>query len=1729
MIINLSPYEKDQMIPKALGQTALGRDLLAQDYILKQLTASLIYPEKNLGKEFWNRVYTKAQAMYGTSDIPVNTFNKVWILAKKATVYEHNQTAFVMEGHLNVMLDEDYIAMSHQKDMAESKATAGLNPTNQKINELGSQIVREIVLPELEKEVNTGKNFAMLRQIFYSEILATWYKKNLKEALLNQVYSDKSTVNGIHLNDPSVKDKIYQQYLNAYKKGVFNYIKEDPQANGQSIPRKYFSGGYAPQLNRAMNVVNTVGGQDEGRFQPVGNDYALKVVLGTNGLMPTTSSAAMTSERRLKLLTIMKEILGGKLPENLFSPFEQHYKAFLKEKVNPLLDVIDEVIRYKGIIPRDLKSEKAIEVLLLGVDVLREDLKDIAPYDQGIKDILKGIDDDLRSLQSMTDVHLIINTSLKECFEQVIRKFNLLEAELKNDSKIHDKENIRQLITLRKAKLRDYLNFLRSSGIGAASWFVIHRLAKYLSSNDQFLRSIDKQEAAQPSNPTEANAAMNAGKTNLALPVPESEVYIHSTLQSVPDRGSYVFKVNYRNEEAVLVINKDLAKPEKPIKGHFLGWGRDEDFIFQGNVSFYPSIIELRKMLQQIGVVKTDAAMTTNNDYERMNNDARRPNQSIEALSSLASAVEQPLKYWRVAKDMEPKWRNLLQFINKRILSLKVPESIRQLTGKMDIQTDLNNYLVYGAARERYYWSKVPIIKDKKTLDQIKALVPDSFPVENWGNLRFDGLTNEENQFVFAGITIEIGPHQYAFISLVENNDDPVYNEYYAVRGIEGLKQEIVFLGKNKDRQLVSYTTVENVKVEVNREIITLTPVAQEAPQPSNPTEANAAMNTQEEFVAATNDLQKLLTKDLRKIEEDTLLLKMFDRGVLKGAIGRKWANAINSNSTDLLNRFPSVDLRVYINYPDSVIDLVKNNPEALNELAAILWNAPHIKQYFLTKFHSQGGSQEALWLPSPAFDGKFFNVTGAIESINIVPKEQKGSRNYSGQANLNLLKPMPRRKGSTVLPADVVKDSFLSLEADDYNYTMDIPTGSSNTMVAECLLKQMADFLGGNGLEGRKITEVTRNLTYGPTIQGFKRKNNTLIGHAQWDEGVDADEDQPNDQYSTKLNVLTEENNQILITAKTIMNGLPRSAFPSLPVPIKDLKKVRFELKSPQELTVKLEGSWGDVQKRPAKVNFPGGMPVTINFELVSDQGSSKKAPNTQETKNRAMTTQERFKRAVGDVEKLLEHWEVMKTMGVPLQIDMRNRSSKLPGWIDLSQNKRSELFNNLPKSDTLVVVEFNAKPESKQMALILWNLPKILKMRSLKGNDKDMNFGNCYVSLHPRGVYVLVLPTNYPGDISPKKYKLDKPMPRTKGDFVTASRKGVKTRSRRDETREVHSSGTYTADDMGSTSRDGFGEEDSFELPDPAMMTRVSTQDLISERPLTPREIKSLTKDQIRLLPNDRIGSMSKDEVRAFSPEQIEMMYFEQVRGLAISISDKKWSLSSDQVSNLSEAYLRRVITDMREQYVEDRDRMPGDYIAPGPWDYSSTKRHAIDYLPSHKVQAVQPKDIPSLSVHQVRHVDPEDIENLFSIEKFQHFSEEQLQALDYKQLQALPKEYIEALNSTQRKAFTQPQLEALQLMGKNSAMTAEKLAPRFDRAALANVVTQKPQTNLRGGIDLTHADLAMTVTKDASGGVKVSFDPAMIARIRQEGIQSAVPVIVDVHLMPMADIRPLLGFQK
>ncbi len=247
--VNLSPYEDERIIADGFGLTDMGRVLLEQDYVLRQVMSTLLYPGEKTGKNFWQRVYAKAYERFGTSDIPMDTFHKVWIVPGVARVYEDEKsnTVVIVERHLKVMLEEDYAAMASSK----VSALKARHPASAQVARMSSQVMREVVLSELEREVNEGRNFASLRQVHDALILAVWYKQALKGSLLSKGYVDRKKTGGIEIGDRRIKEKVYAQYLEAFQKGAFNFIKEDVEQNtGDIIPRKYFFGGFdASQLH----------------------------------------------------------------------------------------------------------------------------------------------------------------------------------------------------------------------------------------------------------------------------------------------------------------------------------------------------------------------------------------------------------------------------------------------------------------------------------------------------------------------------------------------------------------------------------------------------------------------------------------------------------------------------------------------------------------------------------------------------------------------------------------------------------------------------------------------------------------------------------------------------------------------------------------------------------------------------------------------------------------------------------------------------------------------------------------------------------------------------------------------------------------------------------------------------------------------------------------------------------------------------------------------------------------------------------------------------------------------------------------------------------------------------------------------------------------------------------------------------------------------------------------
>ena len=247
--VNLSPFEKERIIPANFEKTQMGLDLLEEDLKLKQLTAEFLSPEHPVGRAFWDHVYEEIFQKYGITDIPIETLSKVWIVPAKAVLYENGMRVFVVESQLKVLTDRDYFGMKFlpRKNISE---------IDENINQDVSRILKDIVIPEIEKEINEGKRFGRLRQIYHSFILAEWYKRRLKDSIFKRVYNDKAKTNGLESSGDGSKEAVYQQYLNAYHQGAQGLVHEeyDP-ARQDLVVKKYVTGGFlGKHINAAMIV-----------------------------------------------------------------------------------------------------------------------------------------------------------------------------------------------------------------------------------------------------------------------------------------------------------------------------------------------------------------------------------------------------------------------------------------------------------------------------------------------------------------------------------------------------------------------------------------------------------------------------------------------------------------------------------------------------------------------------------------------------------------------------------------------------------------------------------------------------------------------------------------------------------------------------------------------------------------------------------------------------------------------------------------------------------------------------------------------------------------------------------------------------------------------------------------------------------------------------------------------------------------------------------------------------------------------------------------------------------------------------------------------------------------------------------------------------------------------------------------------------------------------------------
>jgi hypothetical protein len=241
--VTLTPTEDYCGLPELLRHTELGRDMLAQDVVLKHYTATQLHPSTPQGKGFWDRVNALTS---GSRDF--ESCFRVWIVPGTVNVREKTVAD---QGHvtieklrLKVLCEEDYETLRRYR---ESKRPGAEVPRH---SERDSQVValfKEIILPKIQKEVSSGPRFGVLRQILSVLVVAKWIMQSqLGDALKQAGFIDSNEPQRYGLNtvDDAVLLSMKRLYLQMFGSGVWQYsITQFDTGSGLVEKRLYVAGG----------------------------------------------------------------------------------------------------------------------------------------------------------------------------------------------------------------------------------------------------------------------------------------------------------------------------------------------------------------------------------------------------------------------------------------------------------------------------------------------------------------------------------------------------------------------------------------------------------------------------------------------------------------------------------------------------------------------------------------------------------------------------------------------------------------------------------------------------------------------------------------------------------------------------------------------------------------------------------------------------------------------------------------------------------------------------------------------------------------------------------------------------------------------------------------------------------------------------------------------------------------------------------------------------------------------------------------------------------------------------------------------------------------------------------------------------------------------------------------------------------------------------------------------
>lgn len=210
--VNLNPDEPDRIMDSKFASTDAGRVLLEADLRMKHDFYNAMDPKTDLGKRYW-------AALPKQNGYPCMPGLRNWIEPKPAKVREQDGGIYILDAPLR-------LKSTAQKTITQGPGEPICDPDEAEIK-AAQRVVDSMIVPEVEKTINTAPQYADLRRVYTSRVAAEWIRQqDAKTPTDFRSIINSNNVKQWPLRAPNQnwdKNELFKRYRKIYTDGEFTY------------------------------------------------------------------------------------------------------------------------------------------------------------------------------------------------------------------------------------------------------------------------------------------------------------------------------------------------------------------------------------------------------------------------------------------------------------------------------------------------------------------------------------------------------------------------------------------------------------------------------------------------------------------------------------------------------------------------------------------------------------------------------------------------------------------------------------------------------------------------------------------------------------------------------------------------------------------------------------------------------------------------------------------------------------------------------------------------------------------------------------------------------------------------------------------------------------------------------------------------------------------------------------------------------------------------------------------------------------------------------------------------------------------------------------------------------------------------------------------------------------------------------------------------------------------